>query len=123
MHEPIEFTLSQLSSVIVNICGLMISVNAAVSIIMKIMNFLGKPEKKQNDNIAELTSRVELIEEDQKLINQYITSDSMRIKAIEEGNRITQRALLELLSSALNDSNDESLEQTRRDLQNYLINR
>ncbi len=123
MHEPIAFTLSQLSSVIVNICGLMISVNAAVSIVVKIMNFLGKPEQKQNDNIAELTSRVHLIEEDQKLINQYITSDSMRIKAIEEGNRITQRALLELLSSALNDSNGESLEQTRRDLQNYLINR
>lgn len=123
MHEPIEFTLSQLSSVIVNICGLMISINAAVSIVVKIMNYLGKPEKKQNDNIAELTSRVDLIEEDQKLINQYITSDSMRIKVIEEGNRITQRALLELLSSALNDSNDESLEQTRRDLQNYLINR
>lgn len=123
MHEPIEFTLSQLSSIIVNICGLMISVNAAVSIVVKIMNFLGKPEQKQNDNIAELTSRVQLIEEDQKLINQYITSDSVRIKAIEEGNRITQRALLELLSSALNDSNGESLEQTRRDLQNYLINR
>ena len=101
----------------------MISVNAAVSIVVKVMNFLGKPEKKQNDNIAELTSRVHLIEEDQKLINQYITSDSTRIKAIEEGNRITQRALLELLSSALNDSNGESLEQTRRDLQNYLINR
>lgn len=123
MHEPIAFTLSQLSSTIVNICGLMISVNAAVSIVVKVMNFLGKPEKKQNDNIAELTSRVHLIEEDQKLINQYITSDSTRIKAIEEGNRITQRALLELLSSALNDSNGESLEQTRRDLQNYLINR
>lgn len=123
MHEPIEFTLSQLSSIIVNICGLMISVNAAVSIVVKVMNFLGKPEQKQNDNIAELTSRVQLIEEDQKLINQYITSDSVRIKAIEEGNRITQRALLELLSSALNDSNGESLEQTRRDLQNYLINR
>lgn len=101
----------------------MISVNAAVSIVVKVMNFLGKPEQKQNDNIAELTSRVQLIEEDQKLINQYITSDSVRIKAIEEGNRITQRALLELLSSALNDSNGESLEQTRRDLQNYLINR
>lgn len=123
MHEPIEFTLSQLSSIIVNICGLMISVNAAVSIVVKVMNFLGKPEQKQNDNIAELTSRVQLIEEDQKLINQYITSDSVRIKTIEEGNRITQRALLELLSSALNDSNGESLEQTRRDLQNYLINR
>lgn len=123
MHEPIVFTLSQLSATIVNICGLMISINAAVGIVVKIMNYLGKPEKKQNDNIAELTSRVDLIEEDQKLINQYITSDSMRIKAIEEGNRITQRALLELLSSALNDSNDESLEQTRRDLQNYLINR
>ncbi len=123
MHEPIAFTLSQLSSTIINICGLMISINAAVGIVVKVMNFLGKPEKKQNDTIAELTSRVHLIEEDQKLINQYITSDSMRIKAIEEGNRITQRALLELLSSALNDSNGESLEQTRRDLQNYLINR
>lgn len=61
------------------------------------------------------------METDVKQIKQHIDNDNKRIKSIEAGNRITQQALLALMSHAINGNDIDKLEKARDDLQQYLI--
>jgi len=56
-----------------------------------------------------------------KQLKDYLDNDNRRIKTIEAGNRITQQALLALMSHALNGNDVDKLEKARDDLQEYLI--
>ena len=71
-----------------------------------------------------LESRVEVLENTIK--NEHegrFKSDLRRIEMLEEGNRITQRALLALLGHARDGNNTKQLEDAENDLKEYLINR
>jgi hypothetical protein len=52
-----------------------------------------------------------------------LDNDNDRIKSIEEGNKVTQKALLALMSHALNDKDDSKLLEAKDELERYLINR
>lgn len=123
MHEPIVFTVSQMTTFILSTCAMLISLNAGVGVVIKFVSFIKRPEKVQDDNIQSLAKRIEVLENNQEQFLQYFTNDNIRIKSIEEGNQITQKALLALLSSALNEPNKDLLIRTKDELQNYLINR
>lgn len=94
---------------IMTICG---TITTAVSIIK-----LAKSPKDQLD------SRLKIIEEKIAEHDLLLGKDNTRIKAIEEGNRVTQRALLELLSNAIDGNNKAGLVEARDSLQKYLIER
>jgi predicted negative regulator of RcsB-dependent stress response len=71
-----------------------------------------------------LETRVESLENIVK--NEYerrFQSDLRRIEVLEEGNRITQKALLALLGHAKDGNNTKQLEDAENDLKEYLINR
>ena len=50
-------------------------------------------------------------------------NDNKRLKALEEGNRITQEALLALLGHAKDGNNTEQIIKAENDMKQYLINR
>lgn len=71
-----------------------------------------------------LETRVEALED--LIKNEYenrFKSDLRRIEILEEGNRITQKALLALLAHARDGNNTKQLEDAENDLKEYLINR
>lgn len=53
----------------------------------------------------------------------HFNSDLQRIEQIEEGNRVTQKALLALLSHAIDGNNIMQLKDAENDLTQYLIDR
>ncbi len=53
----------------------------------------------------------------------HFQSDLERIEQIEEGNKVTQKALLALLSHAVDGNNIEQLKKAENDLTQYLIDR
>lgn len=53
----------------------------------------------------------------------HFRSDLQRIEQIEEGNKVTQKALLALLSHAVDGNNTEQLKKAENDLTQYLIDR
>ena len=64
------------------------------------------------------------------LINQkfisydsHFDSDLRRLESIEEGNRVTQKVLLALVSHALDGNDIEGLREAKKDMEQYLINR
>jgi capsule polysaccharide export protein KpsE/RkpR len=114
MNQPITFTPQQVFEMILWVCGAIVSVSAAIAVIAKVIQKAKAPEKTQNE-------RIEKLESDVKSLKQYLDNDNKRLKALEEGNIVTQQALLALLSHALNGNDIDSLKEAKTKLEKYLI--
>lgn len=93
---------------------------------MAIMNVVDKfislkkkvkePEDLQNTEIADIKHRLDKVE-------RKLDNDNTHLSMIDESNRITQRALLALLSHGIDGNNTKQMEEAQAELQNHLINR
>lgn len=79
-----------------------------------------KAFKAPND---EQDKRIQALEDHVKKNDSYLARDNQRLDAIEEGNRVTQRAILALLDHSLDGNNTKQMQDAKTDLQNHLINR
>lgn len=55
--------------------------------------------------------------------DSHFSKDLKRIETLEEGNKVTQKALLALLAHAIDGNNVDQLRKAEDDLKNYLIDR
>jgi uncharacterized membrane protein YcjF (UPF0283 family) len=97
-------------------CSALITISAAVSIVISAIKKLKEPENVQNQKLEDISKKVDSHEE-------YFNNDNRRISAIEEGNRVTQKALLALMSHAINGNNIDELKKAENTLREYLINK
>lgn len=114
MNQQITFTPNQVMELILWVCGSIVSVSAAVAVIIKVIQKAKAPEKTQNERIEKLEKKVERFE-------QLFDNDNKRLQKLEEGNRVTQQAILALLSHALNGNDVDSLQKAKAKLEDYLI--
>ena len=63
MEQTISFTLGDLYGFVLGVCGLIAALAAAVAVVAKLIQKWKAPNKKQNEEISELKSRVTNIEE------------------------------------------------------------
>lgn len=84
--------------------------------IVKAVKAAKAPNQAQNERLDNLEDRLEVV--DRKLAN-----DSKRLEAIEGGDRVSQRALLALLSHGIDGNNLKQMQDARDELQSHLINR
>ena len=70
---------------------------------------LKTPEKSQNDRITTLEKQV-------RDIIEHFSSDDDRLALLEDGNMITQRALLAIMGHGLNGNDVENLRQAKNGL-------
>ena len=87
-----------------------------------------KSTKMPTDNLEERVSLLEkkLEFEIKATFAEYdarFGRDKQKIEAIEEGNKVTQQALLALLKHSIDGNNIEGLEKAESRLSDYLINR
>ena len=54
---------------------------------------------------------------------EYLDRDNRRLNSLDEGNRVTQQALLALMSHAINGNDIDKLTRAKDDLESYLINK
>lgn len=123
MEHVIQFTITEAFAVLLSICGGIITVAGAVTIVIKIINAAKKPNKEIRSSISEQSSRIDTIEDRLDSYEEYFKRDLTRIEAIEEGNRVTQRALLALLSHGIDGNDVDSLKQAKTKLEEYLTSR
>lgn len=95
-------------------CSFIITVWAVVEIFMKILELKRKPDRIQNETLKEHAERLE--KHRLKFMN-----DQKRLDDIEQSNHVVQKALLALLSHAINGNDIDDLKRAKKDLQNYLI--
>ena len=113
MNQPITFTPQQILELVLWVCGAIVSVSAAIAVIVKVIQRAKAPEKTQNE-------RIEKLEKEMEKYKQFFENDNRRLKKLEDGNIVTQQALLALLSHALNGNDIDSLKKAKEHLENYL---
>lgn len=121
MDKEIIFTPTELTALILGICTAIVTISAAVGVIIKVIERARAPEQKQNERLDNIDKR---LDEHDKVIEQfkeYFTNDDNRFKAIEKSNKVTQTALLALLKHSLNGNDIESLKRAEKSLEEYLI--
>ena len=128
MPEPvISFTLEQLWSVVMAICATIAAVSGAVAVIATVIAQIiapfKKPECDQNVRLDE--HEVWLKKHDMAFAryDEMFQNDKRRLDGIDEGNHVTQKAMLALLSHAIDGNNLDQLKEAKKDLQEYLIKR
>ena len=67
--------------------------------------------------------RLTAAEKDIESIKGFLANDKKRLDSLEEGNRVTQRALIALLGHGLDGNNQKEMATAKADLESYLINR
>lgn len=97
-------------------CLALTTIAGAVTTIVNVVKIAKSPKDA-------LEKRIKKIEETLKEHDEFLNKDNKRISEIEQGNRVTQKALLALLSNAIDGNNKAGLVEARDNLQKYLIER
>lgn len=105
MGQPIVISMSD----ILLLAGAIVTISAAVKVIAECINRMQKPNKTQDERIGNLEKKAR---EDYERLNQ-----------LEDGNAITQRALLALLAHGIDGNDIEAMKQAKAELTDYLIGR
>lgn len=121
MDNVISFTPAQLLALILGICGAIVTISAAISVITKAIEKAKAPEREQNARLDDHEKRLNAHDEIIETFRTYFANDDRRFKAIEKSNKITQSALLALMKHALNDGDISNLKNAEKQLEDYLI--
>lgn len=127
MNTVISFTPAQLVSVLLAICAGIITILTAVNLVNSWLEKRrakkNKPEDDQNERIKRIE---ELLVEYNKKFEQYdmfLKNDNRRLSAIEESIKIDRRGFLALIKHAIDGNDIESLKASRKELEDYLLNK
>lgn len=121
MDNVISFTPAQILAFVLAICGAIVTISAAIGVIVKAIEKAKAPETEQNNRLDEHERRLNALDDIIEKFKVYFDNDDKRFKAIEKSNKITQSALLALLKHSLNGNDTESLKEAEKSLEEYLI--
>ena len=116
MNTEIVFTPAQLWSVLIGFATGLGSLAAVAAMFGKAWAKFRQPDNRQD-------SRIKALEVQMETFREYLGKDKTRLDELDNGNRVTQQALLALLGHAINGNNTDQLKAAKENLQNYLINK
>lgn len=144
-----SFTMHQLWTMVLSICGGITAVSAAIAVIIKDISKVKEPDNKQNlrleehdkkldsvdkklaadkDRLDLFQSKIVQLEEHQKensitieVHERKIVEAEQRINKSEHGSNVTMKALLALLSHGIDGNAIEPMKEAKAALENYLI--
>lgn len=123
----IQFSITQAWAIILSICGGIVTISAAVSVAIKIYHHFKKPNLKQDEEISRLWRKVNEMEDNLRQTKSefltYFRNDKQRLDAIEQGNRVTQQAILALLAHGIDGNDIDSMKAAKKDLEKYLLSK
>jgi type IV secretory pathway VirB4 component len=118
-----QLSFKEFWTILMGCCSALITIAAAVSIVIGAVKKLKEPENVQNNKIRDIEDKMKHLEDRLKKHEEYFNNDNKRLLAIEEGNRVTQKALLALMSHAINGNDTDKLKEAENSLREYLINK
>ena len=116
MDTIVSFTVGQLIGGFLAVCAGVSCIALAISWTIKGWNKVREPERKQDERLTNIESRLARHDE-------LLDKDNKRLEAIEEGHRVTQRAILALLAHGIDGNDIDALRAAKTELQDYLIKR
>ena len=101
---------------ILALCGAIATIGGAVEKVAKVVKAAKAPNDEQDRRLA--SAEKEIAD-----IKGFLANDKKRIDTLENGNRVTQRALLALLAHGIDGNNQKQMEDAKKELESHLINR
>lgn len=98
------------------LAGAITTLGSAAEKIAKVVRVAKAPNDEQD-------RRITTAENDIKEIRGFLDKDKKRLDTLEDGNRVTQRALLALLGHGLDGNNQKQMAEAKAELESHLINR
>lgn len=93
---------------------LFIACGTVITLIYALGKFAAKPTTTQNDRLSRL-------EEWQSKVIIRLAEGDEHMAELDESNRVTQKALLAMLSHEISGNDIEKLKEARKELETYLI--
>lgn len=125
MNEPIGLTPAEVWQLILVICGAIITVSGAISVIINLANKAKEPNKMQDQRIAALEEKVSGITDRLEKGDRHFDSDQERMDALERSMKETNRVIIESLQAltahAIDGNNSQELKEAKKRLDDYLI--
>lgn len=123
MNEPI--TLAQMWQVILALCAGVVTISAAVGVVIKLVNKAKQPEKLQNARIEALELDIKDIKMRLEKGDRHFDLDRDRIDNLERTMKTTNKVIIEslqaLIAHSIDGNNVEGLKNADKALNNYLI--
>ena len=104
------------TSQFLSICYAIVLISGAVTVIVNLLAKASAPQKLVNTRLDSLEARM-------KEHDEFFRRDLRRFEEIEDGNRVTQRAILALLAHGIDGNDVESLRKAKGNLEQWLIER
>ena len=99
---------------VVLIASCIINVAAVITLIVTLVKKAKAPNVSQNERLDKIEKRLDDYDD-------IFKRDNKRLNHIEDGNRVTQRALLALLAHGIDGNEIDGLKKAKKCLEEYLI--
>ena len=108
-------SLSELWGWIAAVLAAIVLISNAAEKIVQAVKVAKAPNDQQNE-------RLNALESWRKDVDRKLDRDNDRLRDIDSGNRVTQRALLALLDHGIDGNNIKQMQDAKEALQDHLIN-
>ncbi|MBP3311044.1 MAG: hypothetical protein J6L72_02275 [Butyricicoccus sp.] len=110
-----QITLAEVWGWIAAVLAAIVLISNAAEKIVQAVKVAKAPNDQQNE-------RLNALEEWREEVDRKLVRDNDRLKDIDSGNRVTQRALLALLDHGIDGNNIKQMQDAKEALQDHLIN-
>ena len=98
------------------VCGGISTICAAGNWIVKLVQVFKAPNAQQDRQLEEL-------QEWRRGVDVKLDNDNRRLNRKDDGDRVTQRALLALLAHGIDGNHQKQMEEAKEELENHLISK
>ena len=127
MNKPICITPVELWSVVLAVCGAIITISGAIAVIVNCVRKAKEPNKRQDERIEALELSIKHINDRLERNDSHFISDAERMSNLEKEVKTTNKVIIEslqaLTSHAIDGNNVEQLKNAKRALDDYLIDK
>ena len=124
MPNPVfTFTAQDILTMMRSVCGALVSISAAIAVVVKFNNFLKKPNKDQDARIDKLEGRLKTVEGRCDTFDKQLEGVKKHLNSLDESINMLLRAEFAQLGHNLNGDNVEQMQRAFDDIQEFLFKR
>lgn len=124
MPNPVfTFTAQDILTMMLSVCGALVSISAAIAVVVKFNNFLKKPNKDQDARIDKLEGRLKTVEGRCDMFDKQLEGVKKHLNSLDESINMLLRAEFAQLGHNLNGDNVEQMQRAFDDIQEFLFKR
>ena len=127
MENPIVITPQEIINTILALCGAIITISAALTIIIKAIDKMKQPNKRQDERIEALEITIKDIKDQLRENIHQFSLDELRVNDLETAQKEINMLILESLQAItdhdIDGNNIDALKESKKKLDQYLINK